>query len=180
MDKLEKYILDNRNDLDRYNPDSSVWERIEKNTPKKKPSFRKIFSRAAVVVLIAGLSFVAYFYFTTASQINNDGSSDGYLPSHLRETEIYYTIKVNGLLEKTKPLLTDKPGLEKELMKDISVLDSICIQIKNDLKDNISNQEVIEALILNYRIKVDILEEMLAVLEEKKNQNPENSPYHEL
>lgn len=180
MDKLEKYILDNRDDLDRYNPDNSVWERIEKNTGRMKPSFRKIFSRAAAVLIIAGLSFLAYFYFTTASQANKDDSSYAYLPSNLRETELYYTTKVNGLLERTKPLLTDKPDLEKELMKDMSVLDSICIQIKNDLKDNVSNQEVIEALILNYRIKVDILEEMLTVLEEKENRNPKNITDHEL
>ena len=180
MDKLEKYILENRDNLDRYNPDSSVWESIESNTGKKKPSFRKIFFRAAALVVITGLSLMVYFYVITTSQTRNEGVNGGNLSSNLRETELYYTIKVNGLLEKAKPLLNDKPDLEKELMKDMSVLDSICIQIKNDLKDNISNQEVIEALILNYRIKVDILEEMLSVLEEKEYQNTKNPPDHEL
>jgi len=180
MDKLEKYILDNRDNLDRYTPDNSVWENIERNTGKKKTSFRKIFYRAALLLVITSLSFMAYLYITTASQTRIAGPSDENLSSHLRETEIYYAIKVNGLLEKAKPLLTDKPDLEKELLNDISVLDSICLQIKNDLKDNISNQEVIEALILNYRIKVDILEEMLSVLEEKENQNTKKQPDHEL
>jgi len=180
MDKLEKYISDNRDNLDRYSPGRSVWESIERNMSKTKPSLRKIFSRAALVLVIIGLSFLTYFYFATISQTRNAGPANEKLSTHLRETELYYTIKVNGLLEKAKPFLTDKPDLENELMKDISVLDSICTQIKNDLKDNISNQEVIEALILNYRIKVDILEEMLSVLEEKENQNTKKITDHEL
>lgn len=180
MDKLERYILEKRDDLDRYRPDNSVWERIERETHKKKPSFIKIFSRVAVLIILAGLPFLLFYYIDVLSQGNKSERYEGYISSELKEAELYYTIKVDGLLEKTRPLLTDKPDLEKELMDDILKLDSICNQIKNDLRDNVSNQEVIEALILNYRTKVEILEEMLSVLEEKENLNPQNTQSHEL
>jgi hypothetical protein len=39
------------------------------------------------------------------------------------------------------------------------------------LKDNVDNQDVIEALINNYRIKIQILEDMLIVLKQNEN-NP--------
>ena len=53
------------------------------------------------------------------------------------------------------------------------------MDIKKDLKDNIANQDVIEALIQNYRIKINILEDMLTVLKANEN-NHEKEKSHEL
>jgi hypothetical protein len=94
----------------------------------------------------------------------------------IRETELYYDNLVNDLFKEAMPLLTEYPDLEKELIIDLSQLDSICIEIKKDLKDNISNQEVIEALINNYRIKIHILSDMLVQLrqQEVKNEKTKN------
>jgi hypothetical protein len=58
-------------------------------------------------------------------------------------------------------------------------LDSIFSNIKKDLKDNVATQEVVEALIQNYRIKIRILEDMPILLKEDKN-NPEKSKNYEL
>jgi hypothetical protein len=58
-------------------------------------------------------------------------------------------------------------------------LDSICTDLKKDLKDNIANQEVIEAMIQNYRIKLQLLEDMLKLLKENENKS-ENTKSHEL
>jgi hypothetical protein len=43
----------------------------------------------------------------------------------------------------------------------MSELDSVYIDLKADLKDNMANQEVIEAIIENYRMKISILEDLL-------------------
>ena len=77
------------------------------------------------------------------------------------------------------PLLTKNPEIKKELNIDLSQLDSICSDLKKDLKDNVSNQEVVEALIQNYRIKIRLLEDMLTILKENEN-NPEKKKSHEL
>ena len=76
-------------------------------------------------------------------------------------------------------MLTKNPEIEKELSADISQIDSICSEIKKDLKDNVANQDVIEALIQNYRIKVRILEDMLKLLKENE-ETPDKSNSHEL
>ncbi len=77
------------------------------------------------------------------------------------------------------PLFTGNPELKQELTDDISHLDSIFYDIKKDLKDNASNQEVISALIQNYRIRIRILEDMLEILREDEN-NPDKTNGHEL
>ena len=97
----------------------------------------------------------------------------------LKETEIYYNNLVNSLYREATPLLTKNPEIKKELNTDLSQLDSICSDLKKDLKDNVSNQEVVEALIQNYRIKIRLLEDMLTILKENEN-NPEKKKSHEL
>jgi hypothetical protein len=109
---------------------------------------------------------------------NHDNEISKYNPQ-LKETEIYYNNLVNTLYKEASPLLTDNPEIRNELNSDMSHLDSICTDLKKDLKDNISNREVMEALIQNYRIKIQILEDMVTVLKEKEN-TTEKKNSHEL
>ncbi len=180
MDKLEKFISENRDKLDRYSPAEKVWDNIDKRIRNKNISFQHVFSRAATVLAITALSFMVYYFISTGNEKDSSFKEEIYMSADLKETELYYTIKVNGLLEKTMPLLIDKPDLEKDLMNDMSELDNICQEIKSDLRDNVRNEDVIEALIRNYRAKVEILEEMLTALGEEEHENQNKISGHEL
>ena len=47
-----------------------------------------------------------------------------------------------------------------------------------DLKDNIANNEVVEAMIQNYILKIDILEDLLKYMDEtSKNNEDENAAF---
>ena len=74
-------------------------------------------------------------------------------------------------------MLTANPAIRSELMSEISNLDELCQEIRKDLKDNMNTQEVVEALIQNYRIKVEILED---ALDKMKNDNIDNIKSDEL
>jgi hypothetical protein len=165
MDKLEKFIKDNRKALNAYEPDPAIWDNIRK---PGRYSVRKIFNRAAMIIILIGTTIGITLL--AGKVINLPGqtkmANDN---SELKETELFYNNKLNILMEEAQPFLTANPDIERELMIDINLLDSICMDIKEDLKDNISNQEVIEALILNFRIKVEILEEMLEILDSQEN-----------
>jgi len=181
MDKLEKFIRENRQDLDRYEPDQAIWNRIEKINGRKVMFIPGYLMRAAMIVLIAASSLLIY-KITSGGNYRNGKNivSDSRFSPELTEAEIYYTSMANNLLEKAKPYMASNPVLESELMSEIAHLDSISGNIRKDLKDNISNQEVIEALIMNYRIKVRLLEEMLEILTEQEENNKDNTPKHEL
>jgi hypothetical protein len=79
----------------------------------------------------------------------------------LKEAETYYTNIVNQKLDELKPIIANCPSLVEELNYDLSELDSVYLDLKRDLKDNMANQEVIEAIIENYRLKITILEDLL-------------------
>ncbi len=181
MDRLEEHIKKNRNDLDPYDPPSHVWKKISRELKKDRFLNRKWISIAAMIVVILG-SVVLFrpVYRWSDKDKNKNGLESLAIPvPQLKETEMYYNSLVNTLYREAKPLLANKPDLSHELNSDLSHLDSICADLKKDLKDNVSNQDVVEALIQNYRIKIQILEDMLTVLKAKE-EIPEKKKSHEL
>jgi len=175
MDKLEEHIRKNREDLDRYSPSSGTWKKIKRGLKKEKSPIIQWLSIAAMIVVILGTAAVFFRPGNRWSDTNREKNSDAGLTlanPQLKETEIYYNNLVNSLYREATPFLTGNPEIKKELNTDISQLDSICSEIKKDLKDNVANQEVVEALIQNYRIKIRLLEDMLIILKENEV-NPE-------
>jgi hypothetical protein len=88
----------------------------------------------------------------------------------LKETEAYYAGLVNQKLDELKPIIASCPSLEEELNLDMSELDSVYTDLKNDLKDNMANQAVIEAIIDNYRLKIRILEDLLSEIGSREDE----------
>lgn len=171
MDKLEKHILDNREGLDRHIPDPKIWTHIQESNPAKIFKISPVMRYVAAALILIGSALI---------YLNLSNSSANALSTpELLESELYYAGKVESLIDKAQPIFTSNPGLKDEMMLEISSLDSIYADLKKDLKDNVSNDEVIEALILNYRVKIGILEEMLEILGDDKH-NDEKKISHEL
>jgi hypothetical protein len=182
MDKLEEHIRKNREDLDMYKPSPGVWNKIRKGVHGKKSQSAIWLSIAAMIIIVIGTAIIFYAKragwtstgkFTAAEERLIDNNP------RLKETEIYYNTKLNSLYLEASPMFTANPEIKRELTADMSQLDSICSDIKRDLKDNVANQEVVEALIQNYRIKIRLLEDMLVILKENE-ENPETNNDHEL
>jgi hypothetical protein len=182
MDKLEEHIRKNRADLDRYSPPKGIWRSISQKLNNRKSHYRQWLSLAAIITVILGTAVIFFrpeFRGSDSSRHKTGMDDLSRTVPQLKETESYYNNLVNTLYKEAAPLMTNNPEIKKELNSDLSHLDSICADIKKDLKDNISNQDVVEALIQNYRIKIHILEDMLTVLKENDT-IPEKIKSHEL
>ncbi len=182
MDRLEEYIKANRDDLDRYSPPPGNWTKIKRRIKKSHITVWRWVSVAAmfIVILETTLILVKNGHFSSGNRISIKGDAiDIKGNKQLKETEIYYNNLVNSLYSEATPLLTRNPEIKKELTTDISHLDSLCSEIRKDLKDNVANQEVVEALIQNYRIKIQLLEDMLTILKENDN-NPVKKESYDL
>jgi hypothetical protein len=179
MDRLEEHIKKNREDLDVYTPSPEIWDEITKGIHAGKSNKIRWFSAAAMIVVIfttAALFYVGENRKKAALQSRDEALIMKVNPQ-LQETEIYYNNQVNFLYSEAKPLLAGHPDIKKELLSDMAQIDSLCADIKNDLKDNVANKEVIEALINNYRIKIKILEDMLVLLKQNENDHPKNDTH---
>jgi hypothetical protein len=170
MDRLEEFIRKNRADLDIPEPSAGVWKKIKNRNKSIKTGVKGWLAIAASVIIIIGSAVIL------VNHSHKEQSSAGL--QTLKESEIYYNNLVNSLYSEAAPLLSGYPEMQEELTSDINRLDSIFLDIRKDLRDNVSSEEVIEALIQNYRIKVRILEEMLTML--KENEKPEKKKNYEL
>lgn len=185
-DKLDKFLRENREQFDVYDPDPGIWQKIKPVRPvrEEKPvNWRIILWRAAAVGIIFILSYLVSEYvfkrYGPLFKFSISNRKEIRIPE-LQEAEIYYTSQLQVKFQEVKDYLTDHPGLEGELIRDFTALDSIHHELKKDLKDNVSNKEVVEALILNYRIKLTILEDLLQHLEYAEGVEHNENNKHEL
>jgi hypothetical protein len=176
-DRLEGFVRSHSPEFDIHEPDDALWEKIRKEIePKKVIRWRYYLSRAAIIIFLIGASLMGQrIWMKNNSGLSQKNAEVELNIPELQEAEMYYTGMINAKLEEVKPLLSEHPSLEIELNTDLSELDSIYAGLKNDLKDDIANQEVIEAMIQNYRLRISILEDLLNYLEPNKNMNETNN-----
>ena len=182
-DRLEQFISDNRDQLDLYEPDDKLWAGIESRVRRKR-SFRigwkGVVWRAAAVFVIFGSSFILQEYLHQRRGILSDKKENRILQEipELREAEFYYTSLLNKKIRQIKPLISEHPELGETLQQDLSELDRVYNELKKDLRDNIANDEVVEAMIQNYILKIRILEDLLEFMDEtSKNNEDENEAF---
>ena len=110
---------------------------------------------------------------------SGNASADHSIPG-LQEAETYYTSLVNQKMDELKPIMANCPSLREELNIDMSELDSVYVELKADLRDNMANQEVVEAIIENYRLKIRILEDLLTEMDPNEEECISNEDTHAL
>ena len=179
-DRLEDFVKQHQEQFDLHEPDPSIWLKINPanaSAMKERKPMRWLRVAAAVAMIFAGTT--AGFYFLSGVNYEAEGiGNEIYL--EMQETEQYYNHMFSQRYDELKPYLVSNPVANEMLTTDMEELDNVYTELKEDLKDNASNPEVIEAMILNYRVKLEILEEVLNQLKEKENQDYENDGLHSL
>ena len=185
-DKLENFILENRQSFDTLEPSPDVWARIEKRKPEKKSrslNWKTIAVRAAAVIVI----FVSSYYFHDFMSSNNTQSvadsntlniEENPLFRNLIEADLYYSTEINYKKNEFFSLTVNSPSLQNNINMELENLDALFKDLKEDLNDNADNQEVIEAMIQNYRIKLEILNDMLKQIKSTQEKSNENEEIH--
>jgi hypothetical protein len=157
-DNLEKYIRENRKKLDKYSPHSSVRSAIFASSSRgRRIILASSMIRAASVALIAGLAIYMAYY----SGARHSSSLSARMNPELRETEQYYEVLMNSVFSRVNLIFANYPGLENEVRADIGELEKIGRELRDDLRENIANKEVVEALIRNYRLRIQLLEDLV-------------------
>jgi hypothetical protein len=180
-DKLEKFIIDNRDGFDEFTPAPGLFNGIETRKPRiVTMNWNSVMWKAAAVIGIFVGSWLIHDWVNRSSdnaQIaateQQDESSE--IVKMLIEAEAFYTSQIDTKKEEFYQLTTDQPEIKNEIDYELVELDTVYAQLKQDLKDNADNEEVIEAMIQNYRIKLDILESVLAQLQKAKNEEKKNN-----
>ncbi|MFZ5941401.1 MAG: hypothetical protein ACOYXB_12590 [Bacteroidota bacterium] len=169
-DRLEQFVKENREAFDSHEPNPSLWLRISPSARKERTSRRLRIMRYAAAAALLISAFSAGFYYLGRSSASS-AIEQSAMYRELMETEAYYNSLVSQKYTELKPYFAGTPGMEEDLNKDMADLDQICRELKNDLKDDVDNVEVIEAMIQNYRMKLEILEDLLNQLKQKEERH---------
>jgi len=184
-DNLEQFILDNRKEFDVEQPGQEVWDRIKKRRPETKNislNWKTMAVRVAAVVVIFVSSY--YFHDFMDKQQNKPGNTaqveieNNPLYRDFLEAELYYSSEINYKQKELFQLTGNSPALQKEVDFEMENLDNLFRQLKEDLNDNADNNEVIEAMIQNYRIKLEILEDILYQIKSENSKHNNNEKTH--
>ena len=168
-DKLKSHINENRSEFELYQTDTEgIWSEIEDALDKNKPNqfkWRTVLKIAASIILVFVVGILAIRYADNTRKYK-DGFSLSEISPELAEAEFYYSRLVD---EKFALIRSNNDQLDPLITQEFEVLDSAYQDLKNDLKDNMDNEEVINAMIQNYRIKLQILEQILDNMERNED-----------
>ena len=178
-DKLEKFILDNRESFDEHEPSPELWDKIQKPDSKTRIiniNWKTYASRAAAVVVIFISSYYFHEYRSQRSSNSIAESTESVIEKNplykeLVEAEFYYTAQINDRKNELFMLAGDTQGLQKDINAELEDLDANYQELKEDLKDNAYNQEVVEAMIQNFMLKLEILEDILNQIKSSQEKN---------
>jgi len=168
MDKLEHFILTKRFDFDSETPGKNVWIGIQKQLHQgKRINWVKISLQVAagLVLFVSGWFVNNYTQIETQKLGNNLHSQ--VLPE-VQKAEQYYTPVIDNKMKQIEVYLKKNPELKEEIQNDFMELDSTFVQLKKDLNDGVRKKEILEAMIQNYQIKLQILDQILASMKQRE------------
>jgi len=164
-DRLESFVKENRHEFDRIEPSEELWESISSRLiekPKQR-TVRFIWWKVAAIVTVMILvpAIVYQVKFSEKTQTAKAVQIDPEV-QELLEAEAFYSQEVSGKLAEIQKCYKVYPELKGEIDGDLKELEAMYRSLKIDLKENISNKEVIEAMIENNRNRMKLVDDVLS------------------
>lgn len=163
MDRLEKYIKENRAAFDSKEPPAGLWDKLDSALPEEPVVRNKTirlwrgFRVAASVLLLITVGALLGSYITSRNlEAQNIASK---LPADFKELEQYYEAEVDSKMKQLTSVNADNDQVEL----DLEQLDAALKELKEDIRSapRGSEEQIIDAMILNYKTKIDMLETIM-------------------
>jgi uncharacterized membrane protein len=169
---LESFIRQNREAFDSELPQGQAWEKIAGSLPKPKAikvhiGWQRSIMRiaASVALLVAGIGG-GIWYERHGAAASGMAMSD--VSGEYKELEQFYQ---RGISVKQEKLATFTGNQPAEVGEDLEQLDEVMEQLRRELADVPpgNREQVVRAMINNYKAKMAILQRVLERLEESNN-----------
>ena len=171
-DNLEKFIEANRIAWDDQRAPAGVWDKIQTDLIKESGysnPWKTVSIILLVVLSLVIVGLVVHSMNNRHSTLMDSGLEFAELED-FRETEHFYLTSINVNYEKL-----NRHGIDATLEADLSLLDSNYKELLEEYKtaQGAFKEQVLRAIIQNYKTKLDILEHVLSDLERSKKTNDE-------
>jgi hypothetical protein len=162
-DKLKKFAEKHRESFEVYELDlDAAWKNIEaelskSDLKKAKRPWAFMLKIAATILVLVTVSF-ALFVNDQRISFNKNGIALHNISDEMADTEAYYASQI---AEKIKIIEFAEGTLDPQVQNQLRILDEDYQSLKKDLNDNADSEEVINAMIEYYRLKLSVLQSIL-------------------
>lgn len=180
-DRLERFVRDNRDDFDSYEPSKALWKKIEVEVAKQQPAGKRLNGKMvklggarwgiAVAASIAILLTVGYGLITYL-QLPDSITSMPPVPPAYKNTYgkelVQFTSLVEQKREELKALESADPQLYHQFDVELQALDKSYQGLKNDLPQNPNPEDLLKAMVQNLNMQIDLLNQQLQIIQKIK------------
>ncbi|MEX0287867.1 MAG: hypothetical protein AB3N14_02050 [Flavobacteriaceae bacterium] len=169
MDNFEKHIRENTDLFDEHKADrAKLWENIsaelELSGPKVIPLWKRPALRiAASIVLLLGIAG-----FIGLSVFGGNTSETQYVSKELLEIDMHY----KGLVSYQVELVQNNRNLSEEdkaeFLSFMDELDAEYESLREEMRNNLDNERVLEAIVANYKKRIELMENLLQQINDDK------------
>lgn len=173
MDNFEKHIRENKEAFNVHKVDKDrLWQGItdqldEVEQPKVIPLWKSRKLRVAVsIVLLMGLSFLGFLLVNRPAP----NAIEGYASEELFEIDLHY----KNLVFQQVQLVKNHPKLstedKEEFLSFMDELDEEYEQLKLEMQHNLDNELILEAIVNNYKKRIELIENLLEQISASKSE----------
>lgn len=201
-DNLEEFVNQHRDEFPQAEPSADLWSRIQadlpsnnsqQDTPAQEPPQEKViklstlYRAAAVLVLglLAGYGIWGVEWgngegtISTIDSTQTDNEQPQVVNNYyvslkdispeLAEVEQFYSSQIE---EKTNELQALQ--VNNQYLEDVEVLSEEMIALQKEVSTNRDNERVVEAMVQNYRLRLELLENLLTEIKKEKEKKTDN------
>lgn len=175
-DELKIFTDKNRESFEKYRLDigeawNGIEDRLEDIENVQSNTWRIFLKIAAIIVVIVSVAFGFYLNNQRISY-NNNGIALHNISSELADTEAFYAYQID---EKIKMIEISTAEIDPEVQNELQILDEDYQSLKNDIRDDADSEEVINAMIEYYRLKLAMLEKILEEIQKNDDKDHNDS-----
>lgn len=168
MKKLDDIIMNNRSEFDSFEPLDGHFERFLakqqiRSRKVKKVKLNSLLKIAAVLlpIFIITVSGIIYMKQSNKPAANEFVSISSISPEY-QEIESYFQSTIKQRIKELNSLSCTNGNIEKEsILNDLRDLDKSYQDLNMELMRNSNDPRIINAIILNYKTKADMLEKII-------------------
>ncbi len=183
-DPLREFIQSHRSDFDTEIPDLKIWGALEADLPAVRQTaikvafhWQKTLLRAAASIVLLATGVGAGIWYSNNST-SNQGMAMGDVSTEYQELEHYYQ---RGIASQQQELATFTGNQPQEVYEDLEQIDIAMNELRSELA-NVpagNREQVVRAMIENYKAKTAILQRVLERLEQTKTDQNDHT-HHDI
>jgi len=173
MDNFEKHIRENKNLFDDHKVNKEkIWANISNDLNHKEIKVKVLWKSSIVKIaasLLLLLGIATTIGVTVDHNLNIEKST--YAPRELQEIDMHYKNLVSYQVKLVENLSGLSDDEKAEFLSFMDELDDEYDALRLEMKNNLNNELVLEAIVSSYKKRIELIENLLKRINNSKNQD---------